>query len=128
MYVSALPLLAAGGEPPPPDLLSLELPHAAAPAASRAVQPNTANRCVRMFSAPLQWVRVVLRPPNLVDGQPAARRSCVETATRQRKPTSQTTLVVVGAFQHRMHAGEARELEAGVQREPVRARLEAGGG
>src|SRR3954454_22422105 len=119
MYVSALPLLAAGGEPPPPDLLSLELPHAAAPAASRAVQPNAANRCVRMFSAPLQWVRVVLRPPNLVDGQPAARRSCVETATRQRKPTSRTKLVVVGASQRRMQSNQARELQAGMQGEPV---------
>src|SRR4051812_15258731 len=58
MYVSALPESAAGVDVPPPlagGLSSLLLlPQAAANAANAAVQPNTANRCVRMFSAPLQ--------------------------------------------------------------------------
>src|SRR4051812_37069039 len=99
MYVSALPSAAAGVAPP--GLLQLgfsllELPHAAAKAPNAAVGPNTANRCVRMFSAPLQGFGSLLRPSNLEDGRPAARRSCVETATRQRKPTSQPWLVRVG--------------------------------
>src|SRR4051794_37107402 len=127
MKVSALPSAAAGVEPPPPEaglLSSLELPQAAAVAASKAVQPNTANRCVRMFSAPLQGFGSLLRPSNLEDGRPAARRSCVETATRERKPTSQPWLVAVGPSQRRMHAHQACELEPGMQREPVRTALE----
>ena len=83
---------AAGVALPPPRCSSSSslLPHAAAPTASSAVQPNTAIRCARIFSAPLQWARVRPPPrPNLVDGRPAARRSSVETATRERNPTSQ---------------------------------------
>src|SRR4051794_17970446 len=127
MKVSALPSAAAGVEPPPPEaglLSSLLLPQAAAVTASKPVQPNTANRCVRMFSAPLQGFGSLLRPSNLEDGQPAARRSCVETATRQRKPTSQPWLVRVGPSQRGMHAHQARQLESGMQREAVGTALE----
>src|SRR3954470_20389465 len=96
MKVSALPSGAAAGVPPPDaGLLSLLLllPQAAAVTASKPVQPNTANRCVRMFSAPLQGFGSLLRPSNLEDGQPAARRSWVETAKREGKTKSQTEVV-----------------------------------
>src|SRR5687768_9060167 len=129
-YVSALPPPAAGVFSPPPALSSSsEPPQAAAPSASSAVQPNTAIRCARISSAPLQWARVRPPPhPNLLDGRPAVRRSCVGTATRQPRPASQAFLLSVGAFQRRMYAHQAGELEPGMQRQPVRAALEAGSG
>ena len=59
----------------PPDVSSPPSslpPHAAAPIASSAVQPNTAIRCARISSAPLQWARVRPPPrPNLLDGRPS---------------------------------------------------------
>src|SRR3954465_15476554 len=60
----------------------------------------------------------------LCDGRPAARRPFVETATRERKPTSQATLVGVGTSQRRMHPDQAGELEPGMQRQAVRAALQ----
>src|SRR5687768_1761279 len=129
-YVSALPPPAAGVFSPPPALSSSsEPPQAAAPSASSAVQPNTAIRCARISSAPLQWARV--RPPprsNLLDGWPAVRRSCVGTATRQPRPASQGFLVDVETSERRVNADQAGELEPGMQRESVRAALKTGAG
>src|SRR4051812_39952575 len=96
------------------------------PRATLCSQVRPIDVCA-LSSAPLQGFGSSSVSPNLVDGRPAARRSCVETATRQRKPPSQTKLVVVGASQRRMYPGEARELEPRMQRESVGAALEARG-
>src|SRR4051794_25611679 len=105
MYVSAFPLLACGVLAPPLSFLasSPELPHAAAPTASTVVQPNTAIRYARMFRPPPVGTGSSSVSPNLVD----------------ERLTPQPALVDVAASQRRMGPDQPRQLEPGVQGEPV---------
>ena len=64
-------------------------------------------------------------PTTLWTGGPRSGSHSSETATRQPRPASQPGLVGVGTSQRWMYAHQARQFEARVQREPVRAALEA---
>ncbi len=81
--------------------------------------------CAHVLRPPPMGTGSLLRPfLNLEDGRPAARRANVETAMRQRKPTSQPALVRVGSSQRRVCAHQPCELEPGVQCETVGTALE----